>query len=336
VIELLAGGGVEVLAARDRRHVLQRALVQPHAHRPAAEDHDVALGRAEADGVDAHAQVRGELGRLERIDPDGVLPVAQQHDDGAAVRAGRDVRHRGHAVVQVQHRRAPACVRNRVDVDAGVRKHGGQRVDQAGADGRARLQCEAVDRLGDVLAVARRRLHHVRIAAVGDHGDAHVLRQPRDEGLGRLLRGGESVRVHVARLHAARDVHRQHHRLLLRQQRQHGGGPRGTHDARDDAGQQQRGRHPASPARRIGVGRAHQRQVRMPDEPALAPALHQPARDEEQRQEGEAPQDLAGQERHTASEAMRGRSAYVVAAADRRKALMAVLWRALSARRQRL
>ena len=65
------------------------------------------------------------------------------------------------------------------------------------------------------------------------------------KALRRVLGGGEPVRLDVGRAHAARDVHRQDHRLVLRRQRDHGRGPRDRDDHRDQREQEQHRRHVA-------------------------------------------------------------------------------------------
>jgi hypothetical protein len=61
-------------------------------------------------------------------------------------------------------------------------------------------------------------LYHGRCSRERDDADADVFGQLLDEGLGGGLRGSDAIGLDVGREHAARDIDREHYRLLLRGQ----------------------------------------------------------------------------------------------------------------------
>jgi hypothetical protein len=81
-VQRLGGAGVVVLATGHLRHLAQRGLVELQVHRHAVAHGGMAVGRAQAHHVDAHAAVGGHARRLQRVDAGGAAAVAQQDDRG--------------------------------------------------------------------------------------------------------------------------------------------------------------------------------------------------------------------------------------------------------------
>jgi hypothetical protein len=86
------------------------------------------------------------------------------------------------------------------------------------AQRRGALRQQAIDRLRQFLAAARGRLHERRHARELDDADPGAGRLLGDECLRRRLRRGKPVGLHVARAHAAGDIDRQNHRVMVRRQ----------------------------------------------------------------------------------------------------------------------
>ncbi len=228
-------GAEEVFGAGDARHLLQRRFVELHVHRPAPGVHDRALGRADAHGVDPHPALGRDLRGLDRVGTGGVLPVGEQDDDGGAVRAGR---HGLRGGLETLHR---------VKVDLELRDNRLQRDEYPRADGGGVLRLQAVERGDHVVAVLRGRLHQGRGAGELDDADARRVRLGLDERLGRLARGSDAVGLHVGGPHAARDIDRKDHRLVLARQTQHCGRPRQRDEPDDQRKQEDERRNVAPP-----------------------------------------------------------------------------------------
>src|SRR5262249_37678737 len=113
------------------------------------------------------------------------------------------------------------AVDRRTHVESGVGEQRGERDQDAAAGGGAALQLELVDRREPVLPVERGRLYEKRRGREGDHADTRVTRLLVDERARCVLRGRETIRLDILRAHAARNVHRQDDRFLLRWQRDH-------------------------------------------------------------------------------------------------------------------
>ncbi|MPN37888.1 hypothetical protein SDC9_185409 [bioreactor metagenome] len=106
--------------------------------------------------------------------------------------------------------------------------------------------------------ILRRQLGDLCGSGKRNNGHAHVARQLGDEGLGRVLRGGEPAGFDVGGAHAARHIHGQHDGLLLRGQAQHGDGARGSHQQGGKPDQAEQRRNVAAQALAHAHGFAHQ------------------------------------------------------------------------------
>ena len=109
------------------------------------------------------------------------------------------------------------------------------------------LQLQLVDRGAQVVAIAGRRLHQRGAAGEGDHADARTAWLVGDEGARRRLCGLDARRLDVVGAHAARDVDREDHGLVVRGQRDHRRRARGREQHRAERREQDRRRHVAPP-----------------------------------------------------------------------------------------
>ena len=94
-----------------------------------------------------------------------------------------------------------------------------------------------------VVAILGGRLHDGRGAGERHDADAHVVRLVGDESARRFLRCGQPVGLDVDGAHAARHVHCEDDRLVLRRQRDHGGGARDRDEHQRQRDQEQERRH---------------------------------------------------------------------------------------------
>ena len=81
--------GEAAVAAGHLRHLAQRGFVQLQVHRHAFAHRGMAVGRAQADDVDAHAAVGGHLGGFDRVHAGGAAAVAEQDDRRRFIRTRR-------------------------------------------------------------------------------------------------------------------------------------------------------------------------------------------------------------------------------------------------------
>ena len=300
---------------REHADVLQRLLVQPHAHAPAFEADGLAAGGADTHRVDADAALGRHLGGVERVGARGALAIGQ-HDDGGRVVAARGHGREGRLVGLPDVPAVLACTAGEValagdvlDLDAVVREQRGQAQDDAAAGGGAALQLEAVDRGDHIVAAGGGRLHHRGGTGEGHHAHLHLPRQVVHEGLGRLLRGHEPVGLDVLGAHAAGHVHRQHDGALGQRQRDGGGGARHRKEPGRDGAQHQQRRHVAAPARaaaqsqpgHLHAGQAHGGAALLAQQPQVQ--QHQ------QRQQGQQPEHRRPDESHGSLTETAGRAA---------------------------
>ena len=146
-----------------------------------------------------------------------------------------------------------------------------------------------------------------------------------DERLGRGLRGLEAARLHVGGAHAARDVHRQDDRLVLRRQRDRRGRACRGDDQRGEREQHQRRRNVAPQLVALAQRLVDDRKAGIAQRALLPPAQHQDVERRRARQDRRQPQPFRPEEFHDAALEVRRQRAAARrpargACADRRSA----------------
>ncbi len=229
---------------------------------------------AVADREDAHAPAGGLLRRGLRVDPPVVRAVGE-HDDHVVGVAGAAVAGDGRA----GRRDRP------VDLGDGV-----ERGQNALADGGAERGSEATERAEQLLGVRGGRDEDDGGAREGDEADARAARLGLDESGGRLLGGGDPVRLYVRGAHGARDVQGEHNRRGRRRDWHGRLRAGGTDRKHGKTKRQQRCGDAPPPARAARHGGPDERDRGHPDHGAPAPAPCQPPGGEHQRNDEEREQ----------------------------------------------
>ena len=227
-----------------------------------------------ADREDAHAPAGGLFRRGLRVDPPVVRAVGE-HDDHVVGVAGAAVAGDGRAGRRDR----------RVDLGDGV-----ERGQDALADGGAERGGQAAERADQLPGVRGGRDEDDGGAREGDEADVRAARLGLDESGGRLLGGGDPVRLHVRGAHGAGDVQGEHDRRGRRRDRHGRLRAGGTDREHGQAKRQERCGDAPPPARAAGHGRPDERDRGHPDHGAPAPAPCQPPGREHQRNDEEREQ----------------------------------------------
>ena len=234
----------------------------------AERDRHVAIGIADARGVQAQAQAAQHRRRLDR-EPRMVLAVAHQHEIGIA---RRELAERAHGLAQ-------------------------RRADR-GAAARDRIGRGVVEALEEQAVVAGQRAEHVGAAGEADQRETmaavalHGFGEPADRGLGARQAVGRGILGE----HAVRDVEQHDHVAAETRHLAGALAPVRLHQRYDQAGERaaQAERAPPAPAR-AGLGQQPRREIGRDERRERRPPTRERAGVEQQRQRHEQQQPGRGQ-----------------------------------------